>query len=58
MGEERTVTVCDKCLMATCWQGIFMCQESQYAGIVQKTIAELKALDREHPSYWEPANAN
>jgi hypothetical protein len=52
----NTVTVCDKCLQATCWQGIFMCWESGTAGTVEKTIDELKALDLEHPSYWEEQN--
>lgn len=51
-GEKKTVTVCDKCLTAACWQGRFMCQESQSAGTVEKTIEELKALDREHPDNW------
>lgn len=49
---ERLVTVCNKCLMATCWQGIYMCDEAKSAGTVEKTISELKKLDREHPSYW------
>lgn len=51
--DSRMVTVCDKCLMASCWNGIHMCQESQNAGIVDKPISELKLLGREHPSYWE-----
>jgi hypothetical protein len=32
--KEPTITVCDKCLQASCWQGIFMCQESAHAGTV------------------------
>lgn len=47
------ITVCDKCLQASCWQGIFMCDEAQFAGTVEKTIDELKALNLEHPDYWE-----
>lgn len=50
--EERLVTVCNKCLMATCWQGTFMCHDAQNAGTIEKTVAELAKLDREHPSYW------
>ncbi len=49
----RTITVCDKCLRACCWHGNFMCDEAYTAGITEKTIAELKELDREHPDYWE-----
>lgn len=52
--EERKVTVCDKCLQASCWQGIFMCQEAQYAGITEKTVAELRKLGLENPDYWKP----
>lgn len=47
------VTVCDKCFCACCWQGIFMCDEAKWAGTVEKTAAELRALPpREHESYW------
>lgn len=52
------VTVCDKCLRASCWQGIFMCDESLTAGTKEMTIAELEALRREHPSYWTESERN
>lgn len=48
-----TVTVCDNCLQASCWQGVFMCQDSRTAGTVEKTREELTALDLEHPSWWD-----
>jgi hypothetical protein len=51
MNDTDKITVCDKCLMASCWQGIWMCDESRNAGIVQKPRAELVRLGREHPSY-------
>ena len=47
------VTVCSECLQASCWQGIFMCENAINAGTVQKTKEELKQLNLEHPSYWE-----
>jgi hypothetical protein len=50
--EERLVTVCDKCLMASCWHGTFMCDDAQGAGLIEKTVAELEKLGREHASYW------
>jgi len=50
---NQKVTVCDKCLMASCWQGIFMCQESQNAGTVQKTRMELIRLNRENTCYMK-----
>lgn len=46
------VTVCNKCLKATCWQGLFMCDESQTAGIIDMPIEDLKKINREHPSHW------
>jgi hypothetical protein len=47
-----TVTVCDACLKASCWQGEFMCDDARSAGTVEKTIKELKELNLEHYSYW------
>lgn len=51
--DSDLITVCDKCLRASCWQGIWMCEESKWAGIIQKTKKELRDLDRENPSYWK-----
>ena len=53
---ERMVTVCDACLQASCWHGLFMCSEAQNAGTVDKPVSELRALNLEHSSYWEPDN--
>lgn len=47
------ITVCGECLTASCWQGIFMCDEARNAGTVQKTREELRKLGLEHPSYWK-----
>ncbi len=47
------ITVCDKCLMSSCWQGIHMCQHSQAAGTVRKRRDELQALGLEHHSYMK-----
>jgi hypothetical protein len=52
MKDDDLITVCAACLQASCWQGIFMCQQSQSADVVQKTRAALKALGRENPCYW------
>lgn len=49
----KKITVCDKCLTASCWQGLFMCDDSKFAGTVEKTIDELKKLNLEHSSYWK-----
>ena len=52
--DERTtlVTVCDKCLRASCWQGYFYCEEAKNAGTVEKPIAELRKLELESSHYW------
>lgn len=51
--KERKITVCDKCLRACCWQGIFMCDDAYEAGTTEKTISQLKKLKKEHSDYWE-----
>jgi len=48
----KTITVCDNCLQASCWHGIFMCDNSRYAGTIEKTIEELEILNLEHSDYW------
>lgn len=48
----RLITVCDKCLTACCWHGIFMCDNAYGAGTVEKTARELRKLNLEHPSYY------
>lgn len=50
--RKQTVTVCSACLQATCWQGLFYCDEYRTAGTVEKTPKLLKELDLEHPDYW------
>ena len=49
-----TVTVCDHCMQASCWQGVFHCDDYQTAGTVEKTIDELRELGLESPTYWYP----
>lgn len=51
--KPKTVTVCDACLQASCWQGVFMCERSTGAGTVEKTLPELREMAREHPSWWD-----
>lgn len=47
---EELITVCDKCLTATCWHGVFMCDKAVSAGLVKMSRRELLALNLEHPS--------
>jgi hypothetical protein len=46
---KETITVCDKCFCASCWQGILMCEQAREAGTVEKTKEELIELGLEHP---------
>lgn len=49
----KTVTVCNKCLRACCWQGEFMCEWAKTAGTIEETIEVLKMMNLEHPDYWK-----
>ena len=48
---DDKITVCNKCLMACCWQGEHMCLDAPHAGTVQKTRKKLLLLGLEHPRY-------
>lgn len=48
----KTITVCDNCLQASCWLGMFMCDHSREASTVEKTIEELEKLNLEHRDWW------
>jgi hypothetical protein len=50
--RKETVTVCSACLRATCWQGLFYCDEYRTAGTVEKAPELLKELNLEHSDYW------
>ena len=50
--EDTKITVCDNCYQASCWQGIFMCQEADFAGTIDLPIWVLSKLGLEHPDYW------
>lgn len=50
---DKLITVCNKCLTVSCWQGIFMCDEARSAGTVEKTKKELIDLGLEHLYYIE-----
>jgi hypothetical protein len=48
----RKITVCSACKRATCWWGIFYCDEYKTAGTVEMSIDKLRRLKLEHPSWW------
>ncbi len=51
--SDPLVTVCAECLTASCWLGESMCMRAHSATTVQRRESELRALGREHPSYWD-----
>lgn len=50
--ELKTVTVCDKCFRAACFQGEIHCNHATEAGTTVKTVDELRAMNLESPDYW------
>lgn len=47
-----TITVCSKCKMACCWQGVFVCNDAVSASTVKMSMAQLRVLDLENSCYW------
>lgn len=50
--DDKLITVCASCLRATCWYYMFLCDNYLDADITQKTVKELRELNREHGCYW------
>lgn len=50
---DRLVTVCDACLRASCWRGIFYCYDYKRAGTVDLPVSKLRELNHEHSDYWK-----
>jgi hypothetical protein len=42
--SQKIVTVCDKCLTESCWQGRLMCSEARTAGTITATEAEIAQM--------------
>lgn len=51
--SDRMVTVCDRCFRASCWNGVWPCDEYRTGGTVEKPMSELIELDLEHPDNWD-----
>jgi hypothetical protein len=54
--RTRLIAVCDKCLKASCWHGIFLCDDSRGAGLLWKTSAQLRQINAEHSDYFSRAH--
>jgi len=53
MSRKERITVCNKCLRASCWQGVFMCDQARDAGVVAVSRDRLAQMALEHESYWK-----
>lgn len=51
----RLVTVCARCLRASCWQGKYYCDGYMTAKTKRLPLRDLHRLALEHPSYWTKA---
>lgn len=51
---KYTVTVCEACRRASCWQGKLYCEDYRDAGTAQETRGALAMLNLESKHYWTP----
>lgn len=49
--DDDEIWVCTECLQASCWAGIFMCEESRDANVKKITKGEARKLGYEHEDY-------
>lgn len=45
------IYICDKCLKASCWLGLFMCWESRDAGLYRAHKRDVVRFALENPDY-------
>lgn len=50
---DLLITVCADCDRASCWQGLFFCDNARMAGIHEMPVKELRRMRLEHSDYWE-----
>jgi len=53
--NKKLIPVCSACLKASCWLGVFLCENAKTADVVEKPVHELRELSLEHPNYWRKA---
>lgn len=56
--DDAMITVCNSCLLASCWRGVFLCDDAYMAGTTKKTKVELVLLGREHKDWWDDETYN
>lgn len=52
MSDDYMVTVCAKCLRASCWHGEALCDGAAFADVVKRRASELRGVGVEHPSHY------
>lgn len=52
MTEDDKILVCSKCLRASCWYGVFMCDDAISAGLKLLSVRDCRKLNREHEDFW------
>ena len=50
--ENKIIEVCAECGTASCWYGEFMCNDSRDAGLIKKTVKELRETHLENEENW------
>lgn len=50
--EDKIIQVCAECETASCWYGEFMCNDSMDAGLIFKTVKELRIKHLENEEDW------
>jgi len=50
--RDYWVTVCDKCLRASCWHFDLPCADYRNAGTVRKLASELRTMNLESHSHY------
>jgi len=50
--SRRLIEVCDSCGCASCWHGEFMCDGSQTASTMLKTVAVLDKMGIENKEHY------
>ena len=52
MSIKALIWVCDNCNRASCFQGVFVCEEYRSANTTQRPVKDLAKLGLEHSDYW------
>lgn len=54
MKDSDKIIVCNECLRASCWQGIFMCDNAKKAGIIENPVGIMSTIYRKPDQIIQP----